>query len=210
MVLPIEKLTIIPMIKLWVKKVTGSENLPSKGAAILAASHSSYADHLIIGAYIATKVNRRFHFLAKKEHFKGLQKFWHIYVGAIPLDRKKGGKQALKIALNLLNKGKLVIIYPEGTRTFTGRLQKAKTGVARLALQSKAPVIPIGLVGTFEILPKGKYLPKMKRAEISIGKPMQFPQHYDKKINKRILNKVTVSIMKEIAKLSRQKYNFRH
>ena len=149
-------------------------------------------------------------FLAKKEHFKGLQKFWHIYVGAIPLDRKKGGKQALKIALNLLNKGKLVIIYPEGTRTFTGRLQKAKTGVARLALQSKAPVIPIGLVGTFEILPKGKYLPKMKRAEISIGKPMQFPQHYDKKINKRILNKVTVSIMKEIAKLSRQKYNFRH
>ena len=70
-------------------------------------------------------------------------------------------------------------------------------------------MLPIGLVGTFDILPKGKYLPKMKRAEINIGKPMSFPQYYNKKINKRILNKVIVSIMKEIAKLSGQEYSFR-
>jgi|SRR3989338_937136 len=210
MVYPIEKLTIIPLIKLWIRKVTGLENLPKEGAAILAANHSSYADHLIIGAYVATKVNRRFHFLAKREHFQGLQKLWHIYVGAVPLDRKRGGKQALKIALNLLNKGKLVIIYPEGTRTFTGKLQKAYTGVARLALRSGVPVVPIGLAGTFEIMPKGKYLPKFKRATMNIGKPMYFNEFCNKKINKRMLREVTNKIMREIAMLSGQKYNFRH
>jgi len=208
MVYPIEKLTIIPIIKLWVKKVTGADNLPKEGAAILAANHSSYADHLIIGAYMAKKVNRRFHFLAKKEHFQGLQKLWHIYVGAIPLDRKMGGKHALKVALNLLNKGKLIIIYPEGTRTLTGKLQKAKTGVARLALQSRVPVIPIGLTGTFEILPKGKYIPKLKKATMNIGKPMIFTEYYNKKQTKKLLREVTTKIMKEIAKLSKQKYNF--
>lgn len=208
MVYPIEKLTIIPIIKLWVKKVTGTENLPGEGAAILAANHSSYADHLIMGSHIAKKVNRRFHFLAKREHFQGLQKLWHIYVGAIPLDRKRGGKHALKVALNLLNEGKLIIIYPEGTRTLTGKLQKAKTGVARLALQSRVPVIPIGLTGTFEILPKGKYIPKLKKATMNIGKPMVFTEYYNKKPTKKILREVTTNIMKEIAILSKQKYNF--
>lgn len=208
MVYPIEKLTIIPIIKLWVKKVTGAENLPGEGAAILAANHSSYADHLIIGAYMATKVNRRFHFLAKKEHFQGLQKLWHIYVGAIPLDRKRGGKHALKAALKLLNEGKLIIIYPEGTRTLTGKLQKAKTGVARLALQSRVPVIPIGLTGTFEILPKGKYIPKLKKATMNISKPMLFTEYHNKKPTKKLLREVTTKIMKEIAKLSKQKYNY--
>ena len=208
MVYPIEKLTIMPIIKLWVKKVTGAENLPGEGAAILAANHSSYADHLIIGAYMATEVNRRFHFLAKKEHFQGLQKLWHIYVGAIPLDRKKGGKHALKVALNLLSQGKLIIIYPEGTRTLTGKLQKAKTGVARLALQSRVPIIPIGLKGTFEILPKGKYIPKFKRTVMNIGKPMLFTEYYNKKPTKKLLREVTTRIMKEIARLSKQKYNY--
>ena len=210
MVLTIEKLTIIPLIKLWVKKAAGLENLPRKGAAILAANHSSYADHLIIGSYVATKANRKFHFLAKKEYFQGIQKLWYVHEGAIPIDRQKGGKEALRLALRALRQDKLIVIYPVGTRSLTGKLQKAKTGVARLALQSKAPVIPIGLVGTFDILPKGKYLPRMKKAELNIGKPMRFPQHYDKKINKRRVNKVTVNIMKEIAKLSKQKYNFRH
>jgi len=209
MVYAIEKITIIPLIKLWVKKANGLENLPKDGAAILAANHLSYADHLIIGAYLATKVNRRFSFLAKKEYFQGLQKYWYNYVGAIPLDRQKGGKSALRIALKALKEGKLVIIYPEGTRSLTGNLQKAKTGIARLALLSRAPVLPIGLIGTFEILPKGKYLPKFMRTTISIGKPLYFQEFYNKKINKKMLNEVTTRIMKEIAKLSNQKYNFR-
>ena len=204
----IEKFTIIPIIKLWVKKASGLENLPNHGPVILVANHLSYADHLIIGAYVATKANRHFHFLAKKEYFYGYLKHWHNYVGAIPIDRQKGGKSAIKLALKAIRYGKLIIIYPEGTRSLTGKIQRAKTGVARLALMSKAPVVPIGLIGTFEILPKGKYIPRLKKAEMHIGKPMNFKNYYNRKLSKKLLREVTTKIMKEIAKLSNQKYNF--
>ncbi len=209
MVYLIPKLTIIPIVKLYVKEVNGMESFPKKGACIAAANHASYMDHMIIGAYIISYLDRKVHFLAKKEHFEGFfQRMWHTYAGAIPLDRKKGGKKALKSAIKALNRGKIIAIYPEGTRSLTGKLQKAKTGVARLALLSKAPVVPVGLIGTFEILPKGKYIPKAKKSIMNIGKPMYFPEYYNKKINKRMLNEVTTRIMKEIAKLSNQKYNF--
>lgn len=209
MVYAITKLTIIPAVKLWVKKVNGLENLPKKGAFIAAANHASYVDHMIIGAYIISHLDRKVHFLAKKEHFDNfLKKAWHTYAGAIPLDRQKGGKEALKWAIKALKEGKIIAIHPEGTRTLTGKLQEAKTGVARLALLSKAPVVPIGLIGTFEILPKGKYIPKFKRAVMNIGKPMYFPEHYNKKINKKILREITNMIMEEIARLCKQRYNY--
>ncbi|MEK6828136.1 MAG: lysophospholipid acyltransferase family protein [Nanoarchaeota archaeon] len=206
MVYFITKLTIIPLVKLWVSKVNGIENLP-KGAFIAAANHASYMDHLIIAGYIISHLNRKVHFLAKKEHFDNIfKKAWHTYAGAIPLDRQSGGEETLKWAVKALKDGKIIAIHPEGTRSLTGKLQKAKTGVAKLALLSRAPVVPIGIIGTFEILPKGKYIPKAKKAIMNIGKPMRFPQY--KKINKKILREVTTRIMKEIAKLSKQKYDF--
>ena len=203
------KLTIIPLVKLWVSKVNGIENIPKKGAFIIAANHSSYMDHLIIASYIILHLNRKVHFLAKKEHFDNIfKKLWHTYAGAIPLDRQSGGRETLRWAINALNEGRVIAIHPEGTRSLTGNLQKAKTGIARLALLSKAHVLPIGLIGTFEILPKGKYIPKAKKAIMNIGKPMYFEKYYNKKINKKILREVTTKIMKEIAKLSKQKYNY--
>lgn len=205
----IPKLTIIPVVKLYVKKVNGLENLPKKGACIIVANHASYMDHLMIGAYIISHLNRRLHFLAKKEHFDNIfKKAWHNYVGAIPLDREKGGRKALKFAVKALKEGKIIAIHPEGTRSLTGKLQKGKTGVAQLALTTKVPVIPIGLIGTFEIMPKGKYIPKFKRAIMNIGKPIYFNEHYDKRISKKILREATTKIMKEIARLSNQKYDF--
>lgn len=208
MVYTLTKLTIIPAIKLYVSKVSGLENLPRKGAFIAAANHASYMDHLIISSYLISHLDRRVHFLAKKEHFDNiLKKAWHNYAGAIPLDREKGGKKALRWAVKALKDGKIIAIHPEGTRSLTGKLQEAKTGVARLALLAKVPVVPIGLAGTFEMLPKGKYIPKFKRAAMNIGKPMHFAQYHNKKINKRILREVTTKVMKEIARLSNQKYN---
>lgn len=205
----IPKLTIIPIVRLYVRKVNGIENLPRKCACIIAANHASYMDHMIIGSYIISHLNRKIHFLAKKEHFdNAFKKWWHDYIGAIPVDRQKGGKKALKLAIKALKEGKIIAIHPEGTRTLTGKLQKGKTGVAQLVLATKAPVIPIGLIGTFEMMPKGKYIPRFKRAIMNIGKPMHFPDYYNKKINKRILREVTTRIMKEIAKLCKQKYNF--
>jgi len=209
MVYPI-MLRIVPhIIKLWVKEANGMANIPKKGPFIIAASHASYMDHMIIGAYFLPFLNQKIHFLAKKEHFDSiLKRAWHNYIGAIPIDREKGGREALRWAIEALKKGKIIVIHPEGTRTLTGKLQQGKTGVARLALQSRVPVIPIGLTGTFEMLPKGKYIPKLKKATMNIGKPMLFREYYNKKLTKKILDNITRSIMKEIARLSKQRYNF--
>ena len=210
MVYPIGKRIIPPTVrKLWVKEVKGLENLPKESPFIIAANHSSYMDHLIM-SLLVEHLDRKIHVLAKKEHFDNIFKnIWHTYIGAIPLDREKGGKRTLKLAVKALKEGKIIGIHPEGTRSLTGKLQKAKTGVARLALEAKVPVVPIGLIGTFEILPKGKYIPKMKKAAMNIGKPMHFEKYYNKRISKKILREVTTDIMKEIARLSRQKYNFK-
>ena len=203
------KLTIIPIVKLWVKKVNGINNIPKDSAFVAAANHASYMDHMIMSAYFMSYLNKKFHFLAKKEHFDNVfKKAWHTYAGAIPIDREKGGKRALRIAISALKRGKVIAIHPEGTRSLNGRLQRGKIGVAKLALAAKVPVVPIGLIGTFEILPKGKYIPKFKRAVMNIGKPMHFNEYYNKKINKKILREVTTKIMREIAGLSKQKYNF--
>jgi len=209
MVYPITKRIIPPIVNLWVKEINGINNIPKKGPFIIAANHASYLDHMIIVSNFVLQLNKKIHFLSKKEHFNNIFKAaWHRYAGAIPLDREKGGKEALEWAIKALKKGKIIAMHPEGTRTLTGKLQKGKTGIARLALAAKAPVLPIGLIGTFEILPKGKYIPKLKKAVMNIGKLMAFEKYYNKKITKPLLRKITNEIMQEIAKLSSQKYNF--
>ena len=209
MVYLIGKRTIAPIIRLWIKEVNGLQNIPKKGAFIVAANHESYMDHLIIVSTLVCHLNRKVHFLGKKEHFDNIfKKLWHTYAGAIPLDRQAGGKEALKWAIKALKQGEIIAIHPEGTRTLTGKLQKGKTGVARLALAARVPIVPIGLIGTFEILPKGKHIPKLKKAIMNIGKPMYFNKYYKKKITTKLLRGITDSIMKEIAKLCKQEYNF--
>ena len=209
MVYLIPKLTIIPVVKLYFKKINGIENLPKKGAFIAAANHASYIDHLIIAGCIISHLNRKVHFLAKKEHFDNpLKAAWHTYAGAIPLDRQKGGKGALRWAIKALKEGKIIAIHPEGTRSLTGKLQRGKTGVARLALAAKVPILPVGLIGTFEILPKGKYMPKLRKATMNIGKPIYFDKYYNRRITKKMLREITTTMMKEIARLCKQEYKF--
>ena len=197
------------IIKPFIKEVCGLENVPKNRAFIIAANHQSYLDHLIIGHYLIGRINKKIRFLAKKEHFRGfLEKRWHDFVGAIPVDRESGGKEALEYAKKALRNGKVIMIYPEGTRTLTGRMQKGKTGVARLALAAKVPVLPIGINGTFKILPKGKRIPKPNKATMNIGRLMYFDSYYGKENNKKDVRKVTDIIMKEIARLARQKYEY--
>ena len=202
----------VPFLKIWINNVTGLGNVPRNKSFILAPNHNSYIEHYLIGSILMPYLKKGICILAKKEHFdtatqRNWHKYWSRYVSTIPIDRSKG-EDALKSASSYLKNGGILVVYPEGTRSLTGKLQKAKTGVARLALLSKAPVVPIGLIGTFEILPKGKYIPRFKRATMNIGKPMHFPAYYNKKINKRMLREVTTKIMKEIAKLSKQRYDF--
>ncbi|MBI2657804.1 1-acyl-sn-glycerol-3-phosphate acyltransferase [Candidatus Woesearchaeota archaeon] len=210
MVYPIGKIIIPAIIRPWIKEISGLENVPKKGQFIVAANHASYMDHFIIMCTLVPYLDKKIHHLAKKEHFDNIfKKAWHTYAGAIPLDRQKGGKETLRWAIKALKEGKIIAIHPEGTRSMTGKLQRAKTGVARLALISKAPVIPVGLIGTFEILPKGNLIPKAKKATMNIGKPMRFNEYHGKRITKKILREATTKIMMEIARLSKQRYNFR-
>ena len=209
MVHALEKLTIIPLINLWIKEVNGLDNIPKDGNFIISANHASYADHLILSSIIIKNNNQRIHYLAKKEHFETLfQRLWHEHTGAIPIDRQAGGKQALETAVKYLKQGKIIGIYPEGTRTLTGKLQRGKTGAARLALAARVPILPVGLIGTFDILPKGKNIPRFKRATVNIGKPIYFNEHYGKENDKKTIRLVTTKVMKEIAKLCKQKYGF--
>ena len=150
MVHPIGKRFFKIMVLPYIKKVNGLANIPKDRNFIIAANHSSYMDHLILATIFVNYVNKRMHFLAKKEHFEGFfQKSFHKWADAIPIDRQAGGKEALKWAINALKNNKIISIYPEGTRTLNGRIQKGKTGVARLVLGAKVPVLPIGLIGTF-------------------------------------------------------------
>lgn len=209
MVYQIAKLIFPPIIRIWIKEVNGLENVPKEGPFIIAANHMSYMDHMIIMCTLVPYLNRKIHHLAKKEHFDNFfKKSWHTWAGAVPMDRQRGGKKALKWAINSLKDGKIIAIHPEGTRSLTGNLQRAKTGVARLALAAKVPIVPVGLIGTFEILPKGEYIPKLKKATMSIGKPMHLEKYYGKKITKKLLRDITGSVMVEIAKLCKQNYNF--
>ncbi len=208
MVYEISKNTLGLIVNLYVKEIRGLENVPRRGPYIVAANHSSYMDHLILQNIWARKFNLVLHFLAKKEHFVGLQKIWHKHFKAIPIDRKRGGKTALRKAVSLLKRGEVIGIYPEGTRTLTGKLQKGKTGAIRLALASRVPILPVGIIGTFEMLPKGKIIPRFKRAKVNIGKVMHFDKYYGKKIDKKTLRLLTTRLMKEIGRLCKKRYIF--
>lgn len=209
----ISKILLVPIFKIWIGDVKGLENIPIGSSFILASNHASYMEHMLISSIIVPKLGKKLYFIAKKEHFEGIsQKSWHMiwtrYVGYIPIDRSKGWEKALKTAVSYLKKGEVIVMYPEGTRTLTGKIQKGKTGVARLALWAKVPIVPLGIIGTFKILPKGKMIPKLGKATFKFGKPMYFSKYYDKPVTKNMLRVITNSIMREIAKLSGQKYNF--
>jgi 1-acyl-sn-glycerol-3-phosphate acyltransferase len=200
------KHTIGKIGRLYVRKISGEENVPKNGPYIVCANHASYMDHIILGYYFLRKMKKPLRYLAKKEHFIGLQKYWHRYVNAIPIDRQAGGKEALAQAVKELEKGELIGIYPEGTRTLTGKLNRGKTGAIRLALTAKVPIVPVGLTNTFKILPKGNTIPRFERTDVNIGKTIYYDEYYGKQNNKKVLRMLTDDLMKKIAKLNRQKY----
>jgi len=209
---PIARHIVPKIFSIWTDKVTGLENLPKRSGFIIAPNHCSYMEHFLIGSIVIPYLDRKIYILAKKEHYDDIkQRVWHRYWGQwvvqIPIDRRRG-KEGLIKAESYLKKGRILVIYPEGTRSPTGKIQKGRTGISRLAIWSKVPVIPLGITGTFKILPKGKTIPKLKKASFKFGKPIRFDSSYSKKITKKLLRQMTDNIMVKIAKLSNQKYKF--
>ena len=189
----------------------GRKNVPRRGPVILVSNHLSFADHFFGPMPLPRKVV----FLAKAEYFTGkgvkglLSKAFFSGVGQIPIDRTGGdaSERALRSGLRVLAEGNVLGIYPEGTRSPDGRLYKGKTGVARLALESRASVVPCAMIDTFEFLPPGSLHPSLKiRPGVIFGKPMEFSRYYGKESDRAALRAVTDEIMAEIAKLSGQEY----
>lgn len=189
----------------------GVENVPREGPAILASNHLSFSDHFFAPLPLPRKVV----FLAKSEYFTGrgikglLSRAFFSGMGQIPVDRTGGAasERALRTGLRVLSAGELLGIYPEGTRTPDGRLYRGKTGVARLALEGRAPVVPTAMIGGFEFQPPGKLAPRLAvRPGVRFGKPLDFSRYYGMENDRIVLRAVTDEIMYELMKLSSQEY----
>jgi 1-acyl-sn-glycerol-3-phosphate acyltransferase len=199
---------LIPLLMfIFRPKVTGLRHVPSNGPVIIASNHLSFSDSI----FMPLVVSRRVTFLAKSEYFtspgiKGLiKKLTFITLGQVPVDRS-GGKRseaALLTGLRLLRENQCLGIYPEGTRSPDGRLYKGRTGIARMAIESAAPVIPVAMFNTAEIQPTGQVVPKVRRVEMVFGEPMYFSGDSTDQV---VLRDVTNQIMEKIAELSKQEY----
>ena len=188
-------------------KVSGLRFVPTNGPVIIASNHLSFSDSIFMPLVVPRKVT----FLAKSEYFtspglKGfIKKITFIALGQVPIDRS-GGKRseaALLTGLRLLKENHCIGIYPEGTRSPDGRLYKGRTGIARMAIESGAPIIPVAMFNTAEIQPTGQVVPKVQRVEMVFGEPIYLTGD---STDQELLRKETNKIMETIAALSKQEY----
>ena len=188
-------------------KVKGLRNVPATGPLIIASNHLSFSDSIFMPLVVPRKVT----FLAKSEYFtspgpKGLlKKLTFIALGQVPVDRSGGRRSeaAIITGLQVLSEGKCLGIYPEGTRSPDGRLYKGRTGIARLAIESGAPIIPVAMFDTEKIQPTGQVIPNIQRLGMTFGEPMYFDGDSSDLAYLRV---VTDQIMNRIQELSGQEY----
>ncbi|HSU08726.1 MAG TPA: lysophospholipid acyltransferase family protein [Pseudonocardia sp.] len=200
-----------PLMRLLARPtIEGLEHIPARGGAILAGNHLAVADSFLVPLL----VRRRITYLAKREYFiqpgfiGWIKKVFFTGVGQVPVDRAVGSEAqaALDTAIRLLREGKLLGIYPEGTRSPDGRLYKGKVGVAWIALESGAPVIPIAMFGTDKANPIGSKMWKPYPIRIKIGKPLDFSRYEGLSGDRFVLRSITDEIMYALMELSGQEY----
>jgi 1-acyl-sn-glycerol-3-phosphate acyltransferase len=191
-------------------QVSGLHHVPRRGPVILAANHLAFLDSFVM----PLMVPRRVHFLGKNEYFtrpgvrgRAMAGFFRG-LGAIPVDRSGGraALDALNASARVLENGGVFAIHPEGTRSPDGRLYRGRTGVARLAMGTGAPVLPVAIEGTDRIQPRGRVVPKIGRIGVRIGAPMNFAGRDAGTSRGRAAREVTDEIMQAIQKLSGQEY----
>jgi 1-acyl-sn-glycerol-3-phosphate acyltransferase len=217
MVYPVIRFTLGNIVKLCIGEIEGVHNLRDE-PLVIAANHSSYVDDLIIPYIIIVKMKKKFTVFVNSRYYRNYfyRRFLSHY-GGIPVDvskdvkdenrRRVTNEKAIKEAVDSLRDGKIFLIFPEGERSPDGKIQKAKPGVARVALTARVPVIPVGIKGSYDILPKGAAFPKFKRVDVVVGEPLTFDNYYGKEENYATLEEVTTTIMREIARLVGQEYH---
>ncbi|MCL6423471.1 1-acyl-sn-glycerol-3-phosphate acyltransferase [Brachybacterium sp. JHP9] len=196
-------------------QVRGQEHIPATGPVILASSHLAGADTI----FLPTALERTVHFLGKSDLFAGRSLRGRIVaafmrsVGVMPVDRTGGGASsaALEAGLEVLRRGHVLGIYPEGTRSPDGRLYRGKTGVARLALASGAPIVPVAMTGTFEAQRGRRFLPRRHpRITTAVGAPIDVAQLVEDREaalhDQAAVRRITDTVMARIQALSGQEY----
>jgi len=190
--------------------IEGRQHIPAEGAAILASNHLSFSDSI----FLPLMVDRRITFPAKMEYFTGtgakgwLTKMFFTSTGQIPIDRSGGSASmaALEQGLQVLRRGELFGIYPEGTRSPDGRLYRGKTGMARLALEADVPIIPCAMIDTDKAQPTGQRIPNVVQVGVRIGRPIHHPEYAGRTEDHVVLRQITDEVMAELQRLSGQPY----
>ncbi|MBF7097627.1 lysophospholipid acyltransferase family protein [Alkalibacter mobilis] len=178
-------------LKIFYKiEISGKENIPSEGSLILTSNHIHWADPILIACEVT---NRKISFLGKHELFKNPILRWLLNnLTVIPIRRGEADVTAIKSALRVLKSGKILGIFPEGTRVKTGEEKKPESGTALLAIKSKSKIVPIGIEGSYKLGSKLKLI---------IGTPIELNEYYGKKPDKENLEKASSEIMKKIKEL---------
>ncbi|MFC4694377.1 MULTISPECIES: lysophospholipid acyltransferase family protein [Geodermatophilus] len=197
-----------PVVKLVFRpRAEGREHVPADGAAILASNHLSASDWI----FMPLSLRRRVTFLAKQEYFTGtgvkgwLQRAFFSGAGQVPIDRSSAtaAEDAIRTGLRMLREGRLLGIYPEGTRSPDGRLYRGKVGVARMALETGVPVVPVAMVYRPRRMPFGR---KLVRVCVRFGEPLDFSRYEGLAGDRFVERSITDEIMYEIMTMSGQEY----
>ncbi len=204
-------LIIGPIVKAIFRPwIVGRANIPPSGAAVLASNHLSVSDSI----FLPLMIDRPMSFLAKSDYFTGRGiKGWATRVfmkgtGQIPIDRTggKASEASLNTGLQVLGRGDLLGIYPEGTRSPDGKLYRGRTGLARMALTARVPVIPVVMIGTDDIMPIGRSIPRVGRVGMVIGEPLDFSRFHGMESDRFVLRSVTDEIMVALQRMGEQEY----
>ena len=175
-------------------RVEGNNRLPANGAFILAPNHFSTLDAFILMA----AVKYEYYTIGKIELFKNpIFKFLIIRLNAIPVNRKGFCRQTLKVAIEILGQNKIVAIFPEGYISKNGTLGRFKSGVARLALEAKVPIIPVAIVGSNRALPLGKRIPRPHRVIVKFGEPI-YVDNNEQNYNRKVMAELTEKVRQQI------------
>jgi len=190
----------------WRVRTEGLDNVPRSGGALIAPNHTSVLDSF----FIPLTLRRRITYVGKAEYLDDWKtKRLFPAMGMIPIDRSGGDASAaaLDAAAGVLERGELFGIYPEGTRSRSGKLHKGHTGVARLALRTGCPIVPVGIVGAVEIQPPDARFPRLFRElTIRFGEPIDVSRYSDRDNDRLVLRQITDELMFEIRNLSGQDY----
>jgi 1-acyl-sn-glycerol-3-phosphate acyltransferase len=190
----------------WKITTEGLDHVPATGGAIIAPNHISVLDSF----FVPLVLGRRMTYVGKSEYMDSWKtRFVFPAIGMIPIDRSGGdaSSRALATAARILESGELFGIYPEGTRSRNGKLHKGHTGVARLALQTNTPIIPVGVIGTDQVQPPDARFPTpFRRVHIRFGRPISVEKYRDRADDRMVLRQITDEVMYEIRNLSGQEY----